>query len=91
MQLNAVKLANAAAITTVILYIVCTLFVAIAPELSMKIFAGGMHLPAAQTALGEVDVTFGGFLLGLIPLVVYAYAGVYLLAKLYNASVKSAV
>ncbi|OGI64897.1 hypothetical protein A3H53_03805 [Candidatus Nomurabacteria bacterium RIFCSPLOWO2_02_FULL_40_10] len=89
MQLNAIKLANAVAITTAILYIVCTLFVVVAPELSMTILAGGMHLPDATTALGESSVTLGGFLLGLVPLVIYAYVGAYLAAALYNRSVKS--
>lgn len=89
MQLNATKLANAAAVTTFILYVVCTLFVAVVPEFSMAILAGGMHLPNAANALGEVSVTFGGFLLGLIPLVIYAYVGVYLVAVLYNRAVKA--
>jgi len=88
MQLNATKLANAAAITTLILYVVCTHFEAVAPEFSMTILAGAMHLPSAADALGEVEVTLGGFLLGLIPLVIYTYVGAYLLAILYNRSVK---
>ena len=88
MQLNATKLANAAAITTLILYVVCTLFVAVAPQFSMTILVGAMHLPSVADALGEVEVTLGGFLLGLIPLVIYTYVGAYLLAILYNRSVK---
>ncbi len=89
MQLNATKLANAAAITTLILYVVCTLFVAVAPQLSMTILTGAMHLPSAADALGEVNVTLGGFLLGLIPLVIYAYVGAYLIVTLYNRSMKA--
>ena len=75
-------------VTLLILYIVCTLFVAIAPEFAMTIFAGAMHLPDVATVLGEVEVTLGGFLLGLIPLLIYAYVGAYLAATLYNRSVK---
>jgi small-conductance mechanosensitive channel len=89
MQLNAIKLANAAAVTVLILYTVCTLFVAVAPQFSMTILVGAMHLPDAAGAIGEVEVTFGGFLLGLIPLVIYTYVGAYLVASLYNRSVKS--
>ena len=89
MQLNTVKLANAAAIATFIFYVVCTLFVAVAPQFSMTILAGAMHLPDAADALGKVEVTLGGFLLGLIPLVIYAYVGAYLVATLYNRSIKS--
>ncbi|HBV01036.1 MAG TPA: hypothetical protein DEF00_01415 [Candidatus Taylorbacteria bacterium] len=89
MQLNAIKLANAAAVTTGILYVVCTLFVAIAPQFSMTILAGAMHLPSVADALGEMSVTLGGFLLGLIPLVIFGYVAVYLAATLYNRSVKA--
>ncbi len=89
MQLNALKLANAAAVTTFILYVVCTLFVALAPQFSMTILAGGMHIPDIGNSLGAIHVTFGGFLLGLIPLLIYSYVGAYLVAVLYNRSVKS--
>lgn len=89
MKLNATKLANAVAMAVFLLYVVCTLFVAIAPQFSMTILAGGMHLPGVASALGDVNVTLGGFLLGLIPLVIYAYVGAYLVTTLYNRSVKS--
>lgn len=89
MQLNAPKLANAAAVAVLILYVVCTLFVLVAPEFSMSILAGAMHLPSVADALGEVSVTLGGFLLGLIPLVIYGYVAAYLVAVLYNHSVKA--
>ncbi len=89
MKLNAVKLANAVAVTILILYVACTIFVAVAPEFSMNILAGAMHLPDAATTLGTVEVTVGGFLLGLIPLIIYGYVAAYLVATLYNRSVKS--
>lgn len=87
MQLNATKLANAVTLTVGILYVVCTLFVAVAPDASMAIAAGMMHIPALGDALGGVGVTLGGFLLGLIPLLVYVYIGTYLATALYNRSV----
>lgn len=89
MQLNAAKLAGAVTAATLILYVVCTLFVALAPEASMAIAAGAMHIPGLGDALGDIEVTLGGFLLGLIPLLVYAYVGAYLVAVLYNRSIKS--
>ncbi|MEK7170256.1 MAG: DUF5676 family membrane protein [Patescibacteria group bacterium] len=89
MQLNAKKLANAATLTVGILYVVCTLFVAVAPEAAMAIVGGMMHVPELGDSLGEVEVTLGGLLLGFIPLLVYAYVGAYLVAALYNRSVKS--
>ncbi len=89
MKLNALKLANAVAVTTFVLYVVCTLFVAVAPEFSMTILAGAMHIPGIGDSLGEVEVTFGGFLLGLIPMILYSYVGAYLIAVLYNRSIKA--
>lgn len=89
MQLNAKKLANAATLAVGILYVVCTVFVAVAPDAAMAIAAGIMHIPALGDALGDVEVTLGGFLLGLIPLFIYSYVGAYLVAVLYNRSVKA--
>lgn len=89
MQLNAKKLANAATLTMGILYVICTLFVAIAPDAAMSIAAGMMHIPGLGDSIGEVEVTLGGFLLGLIPLLFYSYVGAYLVVALYNRSVKA--
>lgn len=89
MQLNATKLANAVTLTALVLYAACTLFVAVAPDAAMAIAAGMTHVPGLGSALGRVEVTLGGFLLGLIPLLVYAYVGAYLVAAVYNRSVKS--
>ena len=72
-----------------ILYVVCTIFVAVAPDAAMSIAAGMMHIPGLGDSLGEAEVTLGGFLLGLIPLLVYAYVGTYLVAMLYNRSVRA--
>lgn len=89
MQLNPTKLANAVTLTALILFVACTIFVAVAPDAAMAIAAGMMHIPGLGDSLGEVEVTLGGFLLGLIPLLVYAYVGAYLVAALYNRSVKA--
>jgi len=89
MQLNATRLANAVAVTAFILYVACTLFVAVAPEAAMGIAAGMMHIPGLGESLGKVEVTLGGFLVGLIPFIIYSYVGAYLVATLYNRSVKA--
>jgi hypothetical protein len=56
----------------------------------MAIVAGIIHIPTLGDSLGEVEVTLGGFLLGLIPMLIYAYVGAYLLAALYNRAVTKA-
>lgn len=89
MTLNSLRLANAVALTALILYVVCTIFVAVAPEAAMAIAAGLMHIPGLGDTLGAVEVTLGGFFLGLIPLLVYSYIGAYLVASLYNRAIRS--
>lgn len=89
MQLNATKLANAVTVTALILFVACTLFVAAAPDAAMAIVAGLMHIPGLGDALGEMEVTLGGFLVGLIPLLVVSYVAAYFAAVLYNRSVKA--
>lgn len=89
MQLNATKLANAVAMAVFLLYVVCTFFVAIAPEAAMTILAGGMHIPDIGNSLGDIEITVGGFFLGLVPILIYSYVGAYLIAVLYNRSVTS--
>lgn len=89
MQLNATKLANAVTLSVFIFYVICTLFVIVAPDAAMAVAAGTMHIPKLGDVLGDVEVTFGGFLLGVIPLLIYFYAGAYLVATLYNRSVKA--
>jgi len=89
MQLNVTKLANASAITVFILYVVCTLFVAVAPQFSMTILAGIAHMPTLDETLGGAEVTLGGFILGLVTLVVFFYVSAYMLALLYNRAVKA--
>jgi len=84
MQIQSIKFANAASLTVGILYVVCTLFVALAPEAALTILNGAMHMPDISSALGGTDVSIGGFLLGLIPMLVYSYIGAWLLATLYN-------
>lgn len=88
MQLNAKKLANATTLAVGILYVVCTIFVAGAPDVAMSIATGMMHIPTLGETLGEVEVTLDGFLLGFIPLLVYSYVGAYLVAVLYNRAVR---
>jgi uncharacterized membrane protein len=88
MQLNAIKLANAAAVTTFILFIVCTVFVAMAPEFSMAMFAGATHLPNLAGMLGAFEITLNGFLLGLVTFVISSYISAYIFASIYNRFIR---
>jgi len=87
MKHNPSATANAAAVTTAVIYVVCALFFVIAPDLSMAVTKTWFHgidisLLDARTA------TVGSFILGLISATVGAWLVGYLFAVLYNKFVE---
>lgn len=88
MELNVKKFSLAALITAVLLYVVCVIFVAIAPDTAMMILGGLMHITNASQFLYEAEVTFNGVLLGIIPVLIYSYLGAFMFASIYNKFVK---
>lgn len=83
MTLNTNRFALAAAVTMGILYIVCAAFTALAPELALRFLGWMVHLVNLEQAT-EVQITFTGFIFGLLPILFYAYIGAWLFAWLYN-------
>jgi hypothetical protein len=43
-----------------------------------------MHLVNVEKFAGDMGITFGGFLAGLLQAVIYTYIGAYLIAWLHN-------
>lgn len=82
-QMNVNGFALAAAGVMGIIYLLCTVFVAVAPDLALKLFGTLVHLVNLDKA-ADVRLTFGGFLAGLIQAVLYTYIGAWLLAFLHN-------
>ena len=88
MTLNAHKLALAATITMGVVYAVCGIFTALAPDLALRFLGWMMHLINIEKFAGDVEITLSSFVLGLLPLLFYAYLFTYLFAWLYNRLVR---
>jgi len=88
MELNKNKFAGALAGTFGIIYAVCAIFVALWPDFALQLFGWLVHLVNVDKFAGDVAMTFGGFIAGLVQVVVYAYLGGWLFAWLHNRSLK---
>lgn len=84
MELQKNQFALAAAKTMGAAYVVCGLFVWLWPDFASTLLGWLTHL----TNLDRAVITFGGFVGGLIQIVVYTYIGGWLFAWLHNRSVK---
>ncbi len=88
MDLNIKKFSWAAANTMGLLYVVCAAFVALWPEFSLRLFGWLIHLVNVDKFAGDVQITVGGFIAGLVQAWVYTYIGAYIFGWLHNRSVK---
>ena len=72
--------------TAGIVYAVCALVVALAPNLAWKLVGWIAHV--SDWGIVSRSMSFGSFLLGLIQILVYSYLGAWLFATLYNRATK---
>ena len=86
MKLDVKKFSNAAALGMGIVYLVCAVFVYLWPEFSLQLFGWLVHLVNADQFSGDVQVTLGGLVAGLVQTMLYSYLGARLFASLYNRS-----
>lgn len=84
MKLQTQKFALAAMATMAIVYIVCTIFVALFPEISTKFLGWLLHLTNTETLARGQNVTFGGALAALIQVMFYTYLTALIFAVLHN-------
>jgi len=87
MKLYTQKFALAATITMGIAYAICTLFTALNPDLAMRFLGWIIHLTNVDKFVA-IEVTFGNFIAGIVPVLAYTYFGTYLFAWLYNRFVQ---
>jgi len=71
------------------IYVVCAIFVALWPNFALQLFGWLVHLVNVEKFAGDVAITFGGFLAGLLQAVVYGYIGAWLIAWLHNKFCRS--
>ena len=84
MELKKGKLALAAAATFGVSYVVCALFVIVAPDLALRLVGWLFHLLNVEQFAGEVAITAGAFAGGLVQVLIYSYLVAWLLAWFYN-------
>ncbi len=84
MKLDSKKFAFAAGLTMAIIYIICTVFVALFPEAATKILGWMIHMTLKDEVARGQALTFIGFLVSLIQLVFYAYISAWIFSSLYN-------
>lgn len=70
------------------LYIVCTLFVFFWPVLAVKLLGAAMHMVNVEKFAGDVQLTWGNFFLGFVPLLFYTYIGAWIFSWLHNRAMK---
>lgn len=78
------KLALALAGTSGILYVVCSIFVALWPALTLQLLGSVSHVVNVAKFAGDVKMTFGGFLVGLVQILIYSYVAGWVFGWLYN-------
>lgn len=83
MKCNPSASANAAAVTTAVIYVVCALFFMIAPGLSMAITKTWFH-GIDISLIDARTITFGSFILGLVSATAGAWLVGYLFTVIYN-------
>ena len=88
MEFNKHKLSLAAALTTGIAYVICAAFTAIAPEVALRFLGWMLHLVNVEQFAGDVRLTFGSFILGLLPILFYTYLAAWIFAAIYNRLLK---
>ena len=82
-KLNTKKVALSLAVVSAILYIACALFIAIAPNLAIKLFSNLFH-GIDITKITNTSISLGSILFGLIEIIVYALIAGWLFAWIYN-------
>lgn len=84
MALNKQKLALASAATFGVVYIVCAVFVIVAPDFALQLLGWVTHIVNVDKFAGDVAITPGGLAAGFIQILVYAYLVAWLFAWFYN-------
>jgi hypothetical protein len=82
-MLRPVPLANSSAIVAALLYVLCAVFVAVAPGIYLAVLRSWFH-GVQLSPLAGPGLSAGGLLLGITTLVATAWVSAAALAALYN-------
>lgn len=67
-----------------VVYILCAIFVALWPDFALKLLGWLVHLVNVDKFAGDVEITPGSLLAGLVQIIIYTYIGAWLVAWLHN-------
>ena len=81
MKLNPVMLGTASAISITVLWVICSVFVALSPAFMGSISVGMMH---GDVAAMSFTMSWGGFFWGLFAWAICAGVAAWLIAVIYN-------
>ena len=88
-KINIRGFAKAVACIIGLVYVVCAIFVTLWPDLALRLFGWLVHLVNIDKFAGDVNITAGGFIAGLVQIVIYSYVIAWLIAWLHNKFCKS--
>ena len=84
MKLNTQKFSLAAALTMGAIYVVCLVLVLLWPDFTLQLLGWLVHIVNVDKFAGDVQITFVGFVFGLLQVLVYTYLVALLGAWLHN-------
>ena len=84
MEIRKNAFALALAETSAALYALCAIVVALWPDGALQLLGWVAHLVNVDQFSGGVVITFWGFVIGLVQIVIYSYVAGWLLAWFYN-------
>lgn len=87
-KINSKKFAWELSLTSGFVYTICTAFVALFPNLSGQLLGWLTHIMNLETLQRGMNVTFGSFIGGLGQVLLYMYIVGFILAWLFNRSVR---
>lgn len=88
MELNIKKFSLALANTLAAIYIVCAIIVGLWPDFALQLLGWIAHLVNVDKFAGDVAITAGGLIAGLIQVWAYSYIAGWIFAWLHNRAVK---
>lgn len=85
MKFETNKFAMAAAATLGAVYTVCAAIVLVAPGAAATLLGWVFHIVNLETIIAATTITLGGFVLGLVQILAYAYIIAFVFAYFYNS------
>lgn len=83
-QINKNGFALAVSMVMSAFYIICAIFVTLWPNFTIQLFGWLLHVVNVEKFASDVVITFSGFILGLLQVLIYTYICTWLIIWSYN-------